>query len=95
MIFDFEANDVWMIASYDSHLTEQDMHVYRKRLRVSPVNHSCQSLLPSHEIPSSALGVYTFTEVDRAGCFFGCVIVTAMKRRLESDTQIFGEVMAK
>ena len=84
-----------MIASYDCHLTEQDMHMYRKLSRVSPVYHSCKSLLPSHEIASSALGVYTFTGVDRAGCFFGCGIVTAMKRRLKSDTQIFGEVMAK
>ena len=78
-VFDFEDTDVQIIASYASHLTEQDMYMYRRRSRDAPVYHSCKSLFPSHLIASSALGVYTFTKVDTVGLFFGCGEITDMK----------------
>lgn len=70
VVFDFEDTDAWTIASYASHLTEQDMYMYRKRPRNAPVYHSRKSLFRTSNVVSSALGVYTFTGVDTVGVFF-------------------------
>ena len=58
VVFDFEDTDVWMIASYISHLTEQSMYMLRKKSGDAPLYYRCRAFFPDQETASVALGVY-------------------------------------
>ncbi|XP_063222022.1 uncharacterized protein LOC134530774 isoform X1 [Bacillus rossius redtenbacheri] len=85
IVLDFEDTDVWVIASYISHITEQDMYMYKRKSGSSAEFYICRSLFSKKDKACAALGLYTFTGCDTVEGFFGCGKVTAIKHILQSN----------
>ena len=72
VVLDFEDIDVWMMSSYNCHLSQQQMYMYKKKPGETTLYYSCQALFPDKDLSSAALGVYAFTGADTVEAFFGC-----------------------
>ena len=93
VVFDFEDTDVWMIALYISHLTEQSMYMLRKKPGDASLYYCCREFFPDQETASVALGVYAFTGVDTVEGFYSCGKVSIMNRTLKCNDKSHMETM--
>lgn len=95
VVLDFEDTDVWIVASYISHLTEQDMYMYKNKSGNAAEFYNCRSLFSDEDKACAALGVYTFTGCDTVEGFFGLGKVAAMKRILKPNNITYLEIIQR